>query len=79
MKLNVEEVTIENEDRDGTSSGYCSIKIMEENGKWLELYGNEVNPSYPLCFDSHKDIDYFCEKLHILLDGKLLPTGFIKE
>ncbi len=79
MKLKIDEVTLENDNIDLQDRGFCSIKIMEDNGKWLELYGNEIKPSYPLCFESHEDIDYFCEKLHILLDGKLIPTGFIKE
>ena len=76
MKLIVDQVTIENT----SDGGYCIVQCMEEGGgRWLELYGNEVKPAYPLNLESHDEINIFCEKLHILLDGKLLPTGFIKE
>ena len=80
MKISINEVIIENDtENEILEKGFCVIKIFEEHGKWLELHGNEVKPPYPLCFDSHEDIDYFCDKLHNLLDGKLIPTGFIKE
>ena len=77
MKLKIDQVTIENEKGDG----FCYILRFNKNeSPWLELHGNdEQNPLHPLCFDSHEDINTFCEKLHILLDGKLLPNGFIKE
>jgi len=79
MKLKVWEVTIEN-DGGEDGQGYCTVKIMDEgDDDWLEIHGNETKAPYPLCLDSHEHIDYFCEKLHILLDRKLIPTGFIKE
>lgn len=79
MKLIIDRVTIENDPIDYSDTGYCYISRQTEgNGSWLEIHGNEEKSDYPLCFESHEEIDTFCEKLHILLDGKLLPTGFIK-
>jgi hypothetical protein len=76
MRTELTEMCIENNDVDG----YCIVKkITEGQDSWLQINGNEAKPEYPLTLDSHKEIDYFCEKLHAFLEGKLVPTGFIKD
>jgi hypothetical protein len=76
IKMSIDRVTFENDE----NSGYCEIiRSVDTGAAWLEICGNETQPEYPLVLSTHEEIDYFANRLHSLLDGKLIATGFIKD
>lgn len=64
LKINPTLVTIESD-----FDGYCDITIKSENDqKWIEIYGNELKPDFPLILQTKEEIDQLCEYLKSLLD-----------
>lgn len=64
LKINPTKITIESE-----YNGFCDIIIDSENdSKWIEIHGNELDPEFPLILQNKEEIDQLCNHLKSLLD-----------